>query len=184
MSGDLHPEVWLAIGYAAFLAGVAATFELLARHTHRRAERYRIVGFKYHRHLDVWECPTGQHLHRRQGVPEHRVVRYRAPAHACNACGLKPCCTDSDHGRELVQSTLLWLETEVGRFHRGLSLALLLLAQFILGLELWRFPSERERLVVLCALTPITLTWLKLVARFRSRAASTAALQPEGLHRA
>jgi hypothetical protein len=175
MNGGLHPEVLLAIGYAAFLGGVAAILELLARHTHRRAERYRIVGFKYHRYLDVWECPTGQHLHRHKVPPEHRIVRYRAPAHVCNACGLKHRCTTSDEGREIAQSTLLWLETEVGRFHRGLSLALLLLAQFILGLELWRFPSERERLVLLCALAPLTLTWAKMLTRFRTKAAPAAA---------
>ena len=178
MSVGLHPEVLLASGYAAFLAAVAAALEFLARHTHRRAERYRIVGFKYHRHLDMWECPTGQHLHRHKGPLEHRIVRYRAPAHACNACGLKHHCTDSDQGREIAQSTLLWLETEVGRFHRGLSLALLLLAQFILGLELWRFPSEGERLVLLCALAPLTLTWTKMLARFRTKAAP--ALTPQG----
>ena len=174
MSGTLRPEVLLAVGYAAFLAGVAAALEWLARHIHRRAERYRMVGFKYHPHLDVWECPTGQHLHRHKGLPERRMVRYRAPAQVCNACGLKHRCTDSDQGREIAQSLCLWLETEVGRFHRGLSLALLLLAQFILALELWRFPAQRERFVLICGLAPMTLIWAKMVARFRVKTPSPA----------
>ncbi len=167
---EFPPEVWLALGYALFLAGVAAALELLARHTHRRAERYHTIGFTYHHGLDVWICPTGQHLHRHTAHPEGRAARYRAPAHTCNACSIKHRCTDSDQGREIVQTSHLWLETEVGRFHRGLSLALLLLAQIILLIELLRPSALGERAALLTGLAPIALAWMRMVLRFRAQA--------------
>src|SRR5215469_1905577 len=139
MNQSPHPEVLLAVGYSLFLAGAATLLELLARHTQRRAEQYRVLGFKFHRHLDAWECPTGAHLHRSDHHQEYRVARYRAPAHICNGCIIKHRCTDSDGGREIIRTSFTWLETEVGQFHRGLSISLLLLAQFILGIELLRF---------------------------------------------
>src|SRR5215471_20717314 len=111
MSHSLHPEILLALGYTVFLVAAAAILELLARHTHRRAEQYRLVGFKYHRHVDTWECPAGQHLHRSSAHAEHRVARYRAPAYVCNGCSRKASCTDSDQGREVTQTSFAWLET-------------------------------------------------------------------------
>jgi hypothetical protein len=170
MSGAVHLEVWLASGYALFLGGVAAGLELLARHTHRRAERYHTVGFHYLGHLDVWECPTGQHLHRTKSYPEHRVAHYRAPAHTCNACGIKNRCTDSEHGREIVQTSHLWLETEIGRFHRGVSMALLLLAQFILVIEFIRYSSADDRWVLGSILAPVAVGWTRMLTRFRAKA--------------
>ena len=173
MSHGVHSEVLLAVGYSLFLAGVAALLELLARHTHRRAEQYRVVGFKYHWQLDAWECPTGQHLHRSDRNQERRVARYRAHAHVCNGCCIKDRCTDSNEGREIVRTSFSWLETEVGRFHRGLSIALLCLAQFILWIELLRFPAIMDRWVLGAVLAPLTLSWLKLIRQFRgSRSAS------------
>ena len=167
MNHGLHPEALMAIGYSLFLACVAAILEILARHTHHRAEQYRVMGFKYHQHLDVWECPTGQHLHRSDRNQERRVARYRAHAHVCNGCCIKHQCTDSNEGREIVRTSFSWLETEVGRFHRGISIALLLLAQFILGIELLRFPALTDRWVLGTVLAPLTLCWLKLIRRFR-----------------
>ncbi len=174
MSQGIHGEVLLAIGYSVFLGGVAVVLEFLARHTQRRAEQYRVVGFKYHRHLDAWECPAGQHLHRHDHL-ERRVARYRAPAHVCNRCGIKRRCTDSDEGREIVRNSFSWLETEVGRFHRGLSMVLLLLAQFILGVELLRFSTALDRWALVGLLVPLTVSWLKLMRRFRASGKTTKA---------
>lgn len=168
MNTGIHPEVWLAIGYVIFLASIALALELLARHTQRRAEQYRVAGFKYHRHLDAWECPTGQPLHRQTEDLENRIARYRAPAHACNSCAFKTYCTDSDDGREITRTSTLWLETEIGRFHRGISLALLLLALFICGVEVLRFHSTIEWRLLACVLAPLSLFWIKMAFKFRS----------------
>jgi len=125
----IHTEVLLAAGYAVFLIVVALTLEAAARFAHRRAERFRVSSFTYHRGLDIWECPAGERLF---PTAPHR---YRAPAHSCNACPLKRCCTDSHTGREIVISPLQWLETEVGRFHRGMSVGLLVIVGWLIGFE-------------------------------------------------
>lgn len=171
MNTGVHPEVLLAIGYAVFLALIALGLELLARHTQKRAEQYRIAGFKYHHHLDAWECPAGQHLHRQLEQMASRIARYRAPAHACNRCAFKANCTDSDDGREITRTSALWFETEIGRFHRGISLALLLLALFICGIELLRYHSATEWQILLLVLAPLSFYWIRMLLKFRARPA-------------
>jgi hypothetical protein len=168
MIGGLHLEVLLAAGYAAFLALVAAVLKFLAQHTHRRSEQYHLAGFRYDHALDVWECPTGQHLHRQAAHPSAPFARYRAPAHACNSCHLKCRCTDSHEGREVVRFSLPWVETEMGRFHLGIGLALLSLALFILVIEFLRFRTLTERWVLAGAMVPLSLSWVRVVTKFRS----------------
>ena len=90
------------------------------------------------------------------------VARYRAPAHACNACALKPLCTDSPHGREIEHQPNAWLQSELARFHRGMSLTLLLLATSWLVAEMFRHRQPSELLLLGGVLAPITLlgSWL------------------------
>ena len=101
MIAGVHTEVLLAVGYATFLAGVAFVLEFLARQSHRRSELYRNAGFVYRHKVDLWECPVGRQLLRAETDYSRRIVRYRAPAQACNACSLKNNCTDSNDGRLL-----------------------------------------------------------------------------------
>ncbi len=129
MLASVHIEVLLAAGYAVFLIVAALALEAAARFAHRRAERFRVSSFTYHPKLNVWECPAGERLF---PTEPHR---YRAPAHACNACSLKHACTDSHTGREIAVSRIAWLETEVGRFHRGMSMGLLVLVGWLNGFE-------------------------------------------------
>ena len=147
MIGPLHIEVALAAGYAGFLMVVAAGLEWFGRHSHRRSGQFRTAGFKYHSHLDVSECPCGHHLHPHYRDPVREVVRYRAPAHTCNACARKNDCTDSEHGREIIHSSESWIETQAGKFHRVLSLTLLFLAALILIAEIFRHPTLPEILL-------------------------------------
>ena len=58
----IHFEVFLAAGYAVFLVVVALGLDLVARHSHRRSERYRTAGFIYHPTHDAWICPQDQLL--------------------------------------------------------------------------------------------------------------------------
>jgi nitric oxide reductase large subunit len=59
MSG-LDAEVVLAAVYGGGLIAAAVVLDLLARHSHARADRYRTVGFRFHAHLDAWEYPEGR----------------------------------------------------------------------------------------------------------------------------
>ena len=165
----LHNEVILAAGYALLLVGVAAVLEYLARHSHRRSEHYRNSGFAYKRKLDVWECPTGHHLTREQTDFERKIARYRAPAHKCNACHCKQDCTDSDDGRVLESRLDAWVQSELRRFHRGISLALLLLAAIILAAEMMRRHDWREWLLLGALLAPIGFAGSKLSVSFWER---------------
>jgi len=155
MIHGVHLEVILAGGYALLLAGVALILELVARHTHNRSEHFRNSGFTYQKQQDVWQCPTGIHLTREQTDFQRKIATYRAPAHKCNGCHVKGDCTDSHHGRVLESRLDAWLQSELNRFHRGISLALLLLAVLILGVEIFLHQTARDWLVLLVVLLPI-----------------------------
>src|SRR5262249_21596435 len=77
-----------------------------------------------------------------------QLVRQRAPAHTCNARARKNNCTDSEHGREIIHSSESWIVTEVGKFYRGLSLTLLLLAALILVAEMFVHPTLPQVLLL------------------------------------
>jgi hypothetical protein len=121
-------EALLAASYAAVLVLSAAALEWLSAHTHRRSNLWRTAGFQYVEHHDAWLCPEGEHLWPRELDHERRLVRYRARAHICNSCHAKHACTDSDEGREIVRPLDPWPHSEAGRFHRGVSLMLVVLA--------------------------------------------------------
>jgi hypothetical protein len=132
MSG-VAVESLLAAGYALFLAVVALGLDALARHSHRRSELYRTAGFTFHEHLDAWECPEGERLHRIETDAQRRVARYRARARVCNTCPRKADCTDSDHGREVIRALDPWPHSEAGRFHRVIALAIVCFGLLVLG---------------------------------------------------
>lgn len=148
-------EVLLAAGYAIFLVIVALVLERLARHSHQRSEQIQVAGFKYHEALDHWECPTGQHLPRKEVDRHQRVVRYQAPGHICNKCSFKMNCTDSDTGREIERHLDSWIDSELQRFHRGISLALMFLAVLILVIEMVSHHQLRDLLLLAVVLAPI-----------------------------
>jgi hypothetical protein len=169
MISGVHVEVVLAASYAVLLVAVAFVLELLARHSHKRSERYRNSGFVYFQKMDLWECPAGRQLLRTETDYQRRIVHYRAPANACNACSLKNNCTDSNDGRLLKSRLDSWIESELRRFHRGISLVLLLLATVILVAETVRHAEPRELFLVGCLLLPVGLAEAKLLVSFRTR---------------
>jgi hypothetical protein len=125
-------EVYLALGYAAFLVLAAGGLDLMARHSHARSDRYRTAGFEYDHRLDLWTCPEGELL-RHAGIDhQRRLARYRANAVVCNACPAKAGCTDSATGREIARPIDPWPHSEAGRFHRGIAVAMMGLAALIL----------------------------------------------------
>jgi hypothetical protein len=166
MLQNIDIEVLLAGGYSIFLILVAFSLEMVARYSHRRSERVRVAGFRYQHQHDFWECPTGEQLRRIAFDPGRRLARYRAPAHACNACFMKQICTGSDTGREIEHNPNSWLESELSRFHRGISLSLLLLAQLLLVAEMIRHQRTTELLLLGFLLVPITLLGAQLASAF------------------
>ena len=163
MIWGVHTEVFLALAYALFLMGVAFLLERLARRSQKRAEGYRNSGFIYFRDLDYWECPAGHQLVQLRTDHQRRVTTYRAPASACNSCSLKLNCTDSDEGRLLERRLDTWIESELRQFHRGISLALLLLATVILLGEIVRYPPLRDREALVALLLTLGFAQVKLL---------------------
>jgi hypothetical protein len=168
----LDPEVFLAVGYAVFLLGVSLGLDLLARHSHARSERYRTAGFTYHPSHDAWICPEDQILFRSETDHERRLVRYRGRPQICNYCPLKPECTDSDEGREVVRAMDPWPHSEAGRFHRGISLVIALLAVLVLSVEALRNYAPLELAVLGAALASVLAAAWHLHAAFRATPAN------------
>jgi hypothetical protein len=148
VTAGIHLEVWIVSGYAVFLLLTASVLERLAWHSHRRSHRLRTAGFNYRREFDAWECPAGQFLTRAAIDDRRQIVIYRAPARTCNTCALKGTCTDSDEGREIASQPDAWLRSEIGRFHRGISLTLCVLAVVITSAEIARRGARPERLLL------------------------------------
>ena len=72
-----------------------------------------------------------------------------------------------------VIAVVSWLESELRRFHRGISLALLLLAAIILIAEAVRHSAPRELLILGCLLVPVGIAETKLFAAFLTSQHST-----------
>jgi hypothetical protein len=141
------------LAYAVSLALIALLLEWAARQTHRRSLGLATDGFTYHADRDIWRCPQDQHLFPIFSDTARGVVIYRAPAKACNACRSKAACTDSNNGREIERRDLNGLEYGMQRFHRAISLTLLVLASLILVIELFRAVGLYPRLVLMFVLT-------------------------------
>jgi hypothetical protein len=164
-------EVLLATGYALALLLSAGALEWLSAHTHRRSLRYRTAGFEYDAQQDAWQCPEGQHLWPHEFDHERRLVRYRAKAHICNGCPRKDACTDSDQGREIVRPLDPWPHSEAGRFHRGLSLMLVVLALLVLVVAGARNNAPAEAALLGAVLVVALVTGRLLLRDFRNHPA-------------
>ena len=170
MNGEFHVESLLAGGYATLLILIATVLEWLARHSHKRSDQYDTAGFRFHHDRDAWECPQGTRLERREIDHELRVIHYRAPADTCNSCSIKAHCTKSDRGRTISVSLDPWVRSAVGRFQRGISLILLVLAALIVLIELLRHGHGAEGWALGGLLAFIGLSGLNLLARLSDHA--------------
>jgi len=157
-------EFMLMLGYAVSLAAIAMLLEMAARHAHRRSVGAATSGFTYHSDRDIWSCPQDQHLFPVFSDSVKGVVVYRAPASACNSCRSKAGCTDSHDGREIEQRNLNSLEFGMKRFHRAMSITLLVLAGLILTIELFRAGGLYPRIVLVSLLTVFYLLVRRLSA--------------------
>jgi hypothetical protein len=173
----IHPEVFMAVGYAIFLLGVALGLDLMARRSHAHSERYRTAGFTYHPTHDAWICPEDQLLVRDEVDHERRLVRYRGRPQICNHCPAKSDCTDSGEGREVVRAMDPWPHSEAGRFHRGISLSVALVAAPILAAVALRNRAPLELAVLGAAFLVVALTVWRLHSAFRATPANFPVLQ-------
>jgi len=164
----LSAETLAAAGYAGFLVLVALGLDRLGRHAHQRSGRYRTQGFNYRPELDIWECPEGEHLRAFAVDHRRRVARYRARPVVCNNCPAKDGCTDSDEGREIQRPMDPWPHSEAGRFHRGISVALLLLAVLVSSIGIALTPALPDVLILAPLLAATVAIGLHMARAFLS----------------
>jgi len=81
-------------------------------------------------------------------LAENSFCVFRGNGYCCNY-------SLSHHGRVLESRLDAWLQSELNRFHRGISLALLLLAVLILAAEMFEYRAARDWLVLGVLLLPI-----------------------------
>jgi hypothetical protein len=140
---DLGLVLLLAYVFVLWAGGWA--LELLARAHFHRAQRYAHTGFAYDSELDRYECPQGELLTLHTFDDRNKLAIYKAPASSCNECVLKAFCAPHGEGRRVYRSLAAFHETDVGRFHRWLSLIILAVAlAFSAGgvLAWWNKPGE------------------------------------------
>lgn len=170
MSG-IDTEILVVVAYSLFLLLAAACLEAVARHSHRRSERLHVAGFRYDVSADLWTCPNDEKLLRAETDYARGTIFYRAAPHACNSCAMKSRCTDSNEGRVIEHRPDSWLDSELRRFHRGISLLLVSLAALVLCAELLRYSGHNDRLVTGGSLLLVVCYGLRLSAALAYRPA-------------
>jgi hypothetical protein len=70
----------------------------------QRTPFYPTERFHYEAEYDVFVCPQGQTIPLHAVWKSRQYYLYRANAQVCNSCPVKPECTDSQTGRNLVRS--------------------------------------------------------------------------------
>src|SRR3954465_200483 len=153
----------LLLAYLLVLWSGGWALEFLARAHFHRAERYAHTGFAFQAEHDRYECPQGELLTLDTYDDRNKLAIYQAPAASCNACVLKAFCTPHDEGRRVYHSLAEFHETDVGRFHRRLSLTILgVAAAFSAGgvLAWWSRPGEW--LFVLATGVSLVVMWLEV----------------------
>src|SRR5499427_10381083 len=132
-------ELWIVLSYVAAVLASARIVEAVARAHFRRALRYGQHGFEYVEAHDVYRCPQGEYLSLDSVQQDGRFAVYRAPPASCRECRLKARCTPADEGRLIFRSLAAWAETNVGLFHRRISVIMFAAAVVVCaaGLRHW-----------------------------------------------
>jgi hypothetical protein len=158
---SLGLEQVLLLAYLIVLWAAGWVLEFLARAHYHRAERYAHHGFSYDAELDRYECPQGELLTLDTLDDRNKLAIYKAPASSCNECVLKTFCTPHDEGRRIYRSLAAFHETDVGRFHRRLSLTIVAVAlAFAVGGMVAYWDTPGEWLQVVASGVGIVLLWL------------------------
>jgi hypothetical protein len=117
-------ELWIILFYVAGVLVGARLVEAVARGHFARAQSYGEQGFEYVAAHDAYRCPQGEYLVLQNVQPDSRLAVYRAPPASCRQCRLKSRCAPFSEGRLVFRSLAAWAETNVGVFHRRISVTM------------------------------------------------------------
>jgi hypothetical protein len=121
----------LVAGYAVLLLVIAWGFDRMGEHSARRATSWRTGNFVYHEGKDAWQCHEDQWLFPAAFDPDKRVIRYVGTPAVCGQCPVKDECSPTPGPREVTRAVDPWPHSESGRFHRGISLCVAVIAVFM-----------------------------------------------------
>jgi len=142
LSAPADIELWIVLAYVAVVLAGARIVEAVARAHFNRALRYGQHGFEYVEAHDVYRCPQGEYLSLHSVQQDGRFAVYRAPPASCRECRLKARCAPSDEGRLIFRSLAAWAETNVGLFHRRISVVMFAATVVICLAGLWRWGGQ------------------------------------------
>jgi hypothetical protein len=142
LSWPANVELWIVLSYVAAVLAGAKVVEALARTHFRRALGYGQHGFEYVEAHDLYRCPQGEYLSLHSVQQDGLFAVYRAAPASCRECRFKPRCTPNDEGRLIFRSLAAWAETNVGLFHRRISLIMFAASVVVCLAELRRWAGE------------------------------------------
>lgn len=123
--------VLLVGGYSAVLLGIAWLFDQMGQRSATRSARWRTGNFVYHSDQDAWKCHEDEWLWPASFDPDKRVIRYQGQHAICGSCPVKQECSPTPGPRELTRQVDPWPFSDAGRFHRGISLCVGVIAVFL-----------------------------------------------------
>lgn len=142
LSPPVDIELWIILFYVAVVLAGARIVEALARAHFARAQRYGEQGFEYLEAHNVYRCPQGEYLSLHNVQQDSRFAVYRAPPASCRECRLKARCAPFSEGRVVFRSLAAWAETNVGLFHRRVSVIMFAAAVVICVAAFRRWGGE------------------------------------------
>jgi hypothetical protein len=145
-------ELWIILFYVVAVLAGARIVEALARVHFARAQSYGKQGFEYVEAHDAYRCPQGEYLVLHNVHQDNQLAVYRAPPASCRQCRLKARCAPFSEGRLLFRSLAAWAETNVGRFHRSVSVIMFAAAVVISVAGFRRWAGQAGSGWLACAL--------------------------------
>ncbi|MDN5794919.1 MAG: hypothetical protein L0H79_04130 [Intrasporangium sp.] len=138
-------------GYASVLLLFAWGVDRMGQRSAEKSAQWRTGNFVYHEGKDAWQCHEDQWLYPAAFDPEKRVIRYVGQHEICGRCPIKDECSPSPGPREITRAVDPWPHSDSGRFHRGISLCIAVIAVFMPAAMLIGFHRPSEVVVLLSA---------------------------------
>ncbi len=118
-------------GYSLCLLIIAWVVDVMGMRSAHKSAQWRTGNFLYHEDQDAWQCHEDQWLWPASFDPEKRVIRYEGQHAICGRCPAKDECSPTPGPREITRQLDPWPHSEAGRFHRGISLVIAIIAVFL-----------------------------------------------------
>lgn len=144
--------VVLVCGYSLLLQAVAWLLDRMGARSSVRSAAWRTGNFVYHDDQDAWKCHQDQWLYPASFDPDKRVIRYQGQHAVCVRCPAKQQCSPTPGPREITRAIDPWPHSEAGRFHRGLSLCVAVIAALMPAFMLLGAKNDADVVCLLAVL--------------------------------